>query len=72
MAAKRGITIDSNIGLESTEGFMPFQPVHDQVLIRRVESEGKTAGGIIIPDTAKEEADGGQSNGRWSGRPQQG
>jgi hypothetical protein len=48
------------------------QAVHDQVLIRRVESEGKTAGGIIIPDTAKEEADGGQSNGRWSGRPQQG
>src|SRR6202158_1411338 len=33
---------------------MAFRPLHDSVLIRRVESEEKTAGGIIIPDTAKE------------------
>ena len=33
---------------------MKFRPLHDRVLIRRVESEEKTAGGIIIPDTAKE------------------
>src|SRR6201981_1322470 len=33
---------------------MTFRPLHDRVLIRRVESEEKTAGGIIIPDTAKE------------------
>jgi chaperonin GroES len=33
---------------------MGFLPLHDRVLIRRVESEEKTAGGIIIPDTAKE------------------
>ena len=33
---------------------MNFRPLHDRVLIRRVESEEKTAGGIIIPDTAKE------------------
>ena len=33
---------------------MKFRPLHDRVLLRRVESEGKTAGGIIIPDTAKE------------------
>jgi chaperonin GroES len=33
---------------------MSFRPLHDRVLIRRVESEDKTAGGIIIPDTAKE------------------
>ena len=33
---------------------MAFRPLHDRVLIRRVESEEKTAGGIIIPDTAKE------------------
>jgi chaperonin GroES len=31
-----------------------FRPLHDRVLVRRVEQEGKTAGGIIIPDTAKE------------------
>src|SRR5439155_19424403 len=34
--------------------FMAFRPLHDRVLIRRVESEEKTVGGIIIPDTAKE------------------
>jgi chaperonin GroES len=33
---------------------MNFRPLHDRVLVRRVESEEKTAGGIIIPDTAKE------------------
>jgi chaperonin GroES len=31
-----------------------FRPLHDRVLVRRVEQESKTAGGIIIPDTAKE------------------
>jgi chaperonin GroES len=34
--------------------FMKFRPLHDRVLIRRVEQEGKTTGGIIIPDTAQE------------------
>ena len=33
---------------------MKVRPLHDRVLVRRVESEEKTAGGIIIPDTAKE------------------
>jgi chaperonin GroES len=33
---------------------MKIQPLHDRVLIRRVEEEEKTRGGIIIPDTAKE------------------
>ena len=33
---------------------MAFRPLHDRVLIRRIESDEKTAGGIIIPDTAKE------------------
>jgi chaperonin GroES len=31
-----------------------FTPLHDRVLVRRVEQQGKTAGGIIIPDTVKE------------------
>lgn len=33
---------------------MKFRPLHDRVLIRRLEQEEKSAGGIIIPDTAKE------------------
>lgn len=33
---------------------MKFRPLHDRVLLRRLESDSKTAGGIIIPDTAKE------------------
>ena len=33
---------------------MNFRPLHDRVLVRRLEQEEKTAGGIIIPDTAKE------------------
>ncbi len=33
---------------------MQFRPLHDRVLIRRLDTEEKTAGGIIIPDTAKE------------------
>jgi len=33
---------------------MKFRPLHDRVVIRRVEEEGKTTGGIIIPETAKE------------------
>ena len=33
---------------------MKFRPLHDRVLVRRVEEEERTAGGIIIPDTAKE------------------
>jgi chaperonin GroES len=33
---------------------MKFRPLHDRVLLRRLEQEEKTAGGIIIPDTAKE------------------
>ena len=34
---------------------MNFKPLHDRVLVRRVESDQKTAGGIIIPDTAQEQ-----------------
>ena len=33
---------------------MTFRPLHDRILVRRVEAEEKTAGGIIIPDNAKE------------------
>ena len=33
---------------------MAFKPLHDRVLVRRIESDDKTKGGLIIPDTAKE------------------
>jgi chaperonin GroES len=39
---------------------MKFQPLHDRVLVRRIDSEEKTAGGIIIPDTAKEKPSEGE------------
>src|SRR3546814_48836 len=39
---------------------MGFRPLHDRVLVRRVEAEEKTAGGIIIPDSAKEKPSEGE------------
>ena len=39
---------------------MKFRPLHDRVLVRRLEEEEKTAGGIIIPDTAKEKPSQGK------------
>ena len=39
---------------------MKFRPLHDRVLVRRIEEKEKTAGGIIIPDTAKEKPQEGE------------
>ncbi|GGB68304.1 co-chaperone GroES [Blastomonas aquatica] len=39
---------------------MTFRPLHDRVLVRRIEAEEKTAGGIIIPDAAKEKPSEGE------------
>ncbi len=39
---------------------MKFRPLHDRVLVRRVDAEEKTKGGIIIPDTAKEKPQEGE------------
>ena len=39
---------------------MTFRPLHDRILVRRIESEEKTKGGIIIPDTAKEKPQEGE------------
>ncbi len=39
---------------------MKFRPLHDRVLVERIEAEEKTAGGIIIPDTAKEKPQEGK------------
>ena len=48
---------------------MHFRPLHDRVVVRRIEAEEKTSGGIIIPDTAKEKPQEGEvascsANGR--------
>ena len=37
-----------------------FRPLHDRVVVRRIEADSKTAGGIIIPDTAKEKPSQGE------------
>jgi chaperonin GroES len=39
---------------------MKFRPLHDRVVVRRVEAEERTAGGILIPDTAKEKPQQGE------------
>ena len=39
---------------------MKFRPLHDRVVVRRIDAEAKTAGGIIIPDTAKEKPQEGE------------
>ena len=39
---------------------MKFRPLHDRVVVRRIEGDTKTAGGIIIPDTAKEKPQEGE------------
>ena len=47
---------------------MQFRPLHDRVLVRRIEAEEKTAGGIIIPDTAKEKPMQGEVQAVGPGR----
>ena len=39
---------------------MPFRPLHDRIVLRRIDAEAKTKGGIIIPDTAKEKPQEGE------------
>jgi chaperonin GroES len=52
---------------------MKFRPLHDRVVIERIEAEAKTAGGIIIPDTAQEKPQQGKVSavGRGAGRERQ-
>ncbi len=56
VSARRTISNRSNKGINT----MGFRPLHDRVLVRRVEAEEKTAGGIIIPDSAKEKPQEGE------------
>ena len=45
---------------ETRGSHMGFRPLHDRVLVRRIEADEKTSGGIIIPDTAKEKPQEGE------------
>ena len=51
---------------------MKFRPLHDRVVVRRVEEDTKTAGGIIIPDTAKEKPHARRGRRRRPRRPRRG
>ena len=51
---------------------MHFRPLHDRVVVRRLEQEEKTAGGIIIPDTAKEKPQEGKVVAVGAGRREDG
>ncbi len=50
----------SMTGLRSREIPMKFRPLHDRVVVKRIEAESKTASGIIIPDTVKEKPTEGE------------
>jgi chaperonin GroES len=45
---------------ETQEDIMKFRPLHDRVVVKRIDAEEKSAGGIIIPDTAKEKPSQGE------------
>ena len=47
-------------GSTERERSMKFRPLHDRVVVRRIEAEAKTKGGIIIPDTVKEKPQEGE------------
>src|ERR1700690_1453015 len=46
--------------LQEEDKVMKFRPLHDRVVVRRIESDERTAGGIIIPDTVKEKPQEGE------------
>jgi chaperonin GroES len=48
------------INLSMEDASMKFRPLHDRVVVKRIDAEQKTAGGIIIPDTAKEKPQEGE------------
>jgi chaperonin GroES len=52
----------SKLNLSTLRGgfTMKFRPLHDRVVVKRIDAEAKTAGGIIIPDTAKEKPSQGE------------
>jgi chaperonin GroES len=55
-----GILPSADLGETGGMSTMKFRPLHDRVVLRRLEGEEKTKGGIIIPDTAKEKPQEGE------------
>jgi chaperonin GroES len=53
-------TANPEIIKKGKEDRMQFRPLHDRVVVKRIDAEEKTAGGIIIPDTAKEKPSQGE------------
>jgi chaperonin GroES len=60
--------------IKAKEDRMKFRPLHDRVVVKRIDAEEKSAGGIIIPDSAKEKPSQGEIKvgdrvlfGKWSG-----
>src|SRR5262249_5775199 len=53
-------TANPGIITKAKEDRMKFRPLHDRIVVKRIEAEEKTAGGIIIPDTAKEKPSQGE------------
>jgi chaperonin GroES len=53
-------TANPEIITKAREDRMKFRPLHDRVVVKRIEADDKTAGGIIIPDTAKEKPSQGE------------
>jgi len=51
---------------------MKFRPLHDRVVVKRIDAEAKSAGGIIIPDTAKEKPSQGEVTAIGPGGPRRG
>src|SRR5215212_7693910 len=59
-AAQRAPASHERVSRDHWRTEMKFRPLHDRVVVRRVEAEERTAGGIIIPDTAKEKPQQGE------------
>jgi chaperonin GroES len=59
-AERQGFSPGPGIERQPGAKSMKFRPLHDRVVIRRIEGEEKTKGGIIIPDTAKEKPQEGE------------
>jgi chaperonin GroES len=59
-AERQGMSPEAGIAGQPGAKLMKFRPLHDRVVVRRIEGEEKTKGGIIIPDTVKEKPQEGE------------
>jgi len=60
LLATTAISSKATTTTRKQEDRMKFRPLHDRVVVKRIEAEEKTTGGIIIPDTAKEKPSQGE------------